>query len=128
MTLFSDEITVAGVRLELLRPTSPEALIDEGHEVSVISPADDDTPLPSYVTGAGRAVPVRREADTGPLQWSAPANLEQVQRGSLGLLRREVRRIPVRPVRVGCAGALLVLAVGGGCAAKRRCEVARGSE
>src|SRR4029077_19152085 len=35
-----------------------EALIDEGHEVSVISPADDDTPLPPYVTGAGRAVPV----------------------------------------------------------------------
>ena len=35
-----------------------EALIDYGHEVSVISPADDDTPLPPYVTGAGRAVPV----------------------------------------------------------------------
>ena len=35
-----------------------EALIDEGHEVSVISPADDDTPLPRYVVGAGRAVPV----------------------------------------------------------------------
>ena len=35
-----------------------EALIDEGHDVSVISPADDDTPLPRYVTGAGRAVPV----------------------------------------------------------------------
>ena len=32
-----------------------EALIDAGHEVSVISPADDDTPLPPYVTGpAGR--------------------------------------------------------------------------
>ena len=29
MTLFSDAITVAGVRLELLRPSSPEALIDE---------------------------------------------------------------------------------------------------
>ena len=35
-----------------------EALIDQGHEVSVISPADDDTPLPPYVVGAGRAVPV----------------------------------------------------------------------
>jgi phosphatidylinositol alpha-mannosyltransferase len=35
-----------------------EALIDEGHEVSVISPADDETPLPPYVVGAGRAVPV----------------------------------------------------------------------
>src|SRR5436309_6773727 len=29
-----------------------------------------------------------------PMQWSAPANLEQVQRGSLGLLRREVTTCP----------------------------------
>jgi phosphatidyl-myo-inositol alpha-mannosyltransferase len=35
-----------------------EALRDLGHEVSVISPADDDAPLPSYVVPAGRAVPV----------------------------------------------------------------------
>ena len=35
-----------------------EALIDLGHQVSVISPADDDTPLPGYVVPAGRAVPV----------------------------------------------------------------------
>src|SRR5271166_1947869 len=35
-----------------------EALIDLGHEVSVISPADDDSALPSYVVPAGRAVAV----------------------------------------------------------------------
>ena len=35
-----------------------EALMDLGHEVSVIAPADDDTVLPSYVVPAGRAVPV----------------------------------------------------------------------
>ena len=35
-----------------------EALIEIGHTVSVISPADDDTPLPPYVVPAGRAVPV----------------------------------------------------------------------
>jgi methylase of polypeptide subunit release factors len=29
LTLSSDEITVAGLRLELLRPDAPEALIDE---------------------------------------------------------------------------------------------------
>jgi predicted nicotinamide N-methyase len=29
LTLFSDEIAVAGLRLELLRPSAPEALIDE---------------------------------------------------------------------------------------------------
>jgi phosphatidyl-myo-inositol alpha-mannosyltransferase len=35
-----------------------EALIELGHEVSVIAPADDDAVLPSYVVPAGRAVPV----------------------------------------------------------------------
>jgi phosphatidylinositol alpha-mannosyltransferase len=35
-----------------------EALLAAGHEVSVIAPADDDTPLPHYVVSAGRAVPV----------------------------------------------------------------------
>jgi phosphatidylinositol alpha-mannosyltransferase len=35
-----------------------EALIELGHSVSVIAPADDDAVLPSYVVPAGRAVPV----------------------------------------------------------------------
>ncbi len=35
-----------------------EVLVQRGHEVSVLAPADDDTPLPSYVVPAGRAVPV----------------------------------------------------------------------
>ncbi|MEV7465139.1 glycosyltransferase family 4 protein [Streptomyces kronopolitis] len=35
-----------------------EHLIRAGHEVSVLAPADDDTPLPPYVVSAGRAVPV----------------------------------------------------------------------
>ncbi|MBA9005100.1 MULTISPECIES: glycosyltransferase family 4 protein [Thermomonospora] len=35
-----------------------EALIAAGHQVSVLTPADDDAPLPHYVVGAGRAVPV----------------------------------------------------------------------
>lgn len=35
-----------------------EHLIRLGHEVSVLAPADDDTPLPDYVVSAGRAVPV----------------------------------------------------------------------
>ncbi|MCM2579436.1 glycosyltransferase family 4 protein [Streptomyces meridianus] len=35
-----------------------EHLIALGHEVSVLAPADDDTPLPEYVVPAGRAVPV----------------------------------------------------------------------
>ena len=35
-----------------------EALMELGHQVSVIAPADDDAVLPSYVVPAGRAVPV----------------------------------------------------------------------
>ena len=33
-----------------------EALIEIGHEVSVISPADDDKPLPAYVVPAGEGL------------------------------------------------------------------------
>lgn len=35
-----------------------EHLIRRGHEVSVLAPADDETPLPPYAVSAGRAVPV----------------------------------------------------------------------
>jgi phosphatidylinositol alpha-mannosyltransferase len=35
-----------------------EALIELGHQVSVIAPADEDADLPPYVVPAGRAVPV----------------------------------------------------------------------
>lgn len=35
-----------------------KALIQLGHEVSVLAPADDDHPVPDFVTPAGRAVPV----------------------------------------------------------------------
>ncbi|TMR24560.1 glycosyltransferase family 4 protein [Nonomuraea turkmeniaca] len=35
-----------------------QALIAQGHDVSVIAPAADDDELPPYVTGAGRAIPV----------------------------------------------------------------------
>ncbi|MEU9235385.1 glycosyltransferase family 4 protein [Streptomyces subrutilus] len=35
-----------------------EHLIRLGHDVSVLAPADDETPLPPYVLSAGRAVPV----------------------------------------------------------------------
>jgi phosphatidyl-myo-inositol alpha-mannosyltransferase len=35
-----------------------EHLLRLGHQVSVLAPSDDDTPLPGYVVSAGRAVPV----------------------------------------------------------------------
>jgi len=36
-----------------------EALIERGHHVSVLAPAEDETPVPEYVTAAGRSIPVR---------------------------------------------------------------------
>lgn len=46
-----------------------EALLDLGHHVSVLAPAEDDTPLPPYVVGAGRAVPVRYNGSVARLQF-----------------------------------------------------------
>jgi ATP-dependent Lhr-like helicase len=42
---------------------------------------------------AGRLIALPRE-ETEPLRWSAPENLEQMQRGTLALLRREVTACP----------------------------------
>jgi len=46
-----------------------EALIGQGHDVSVLAPADDDTPLPSYVVSCGRAVPVRYNGSVARLSF-----------------------------------------------------------
>jgi ATP-dependent Lhr-like helicase len=43
---------------------------------------------------SGRVVAVPPAADAEPVRWSLPANLEQVERGTLGLLRREVVTSP----------------------------------
>lgn len=55
-----------------------EHLIRLGHQVSVLAPADDETPLPPYVVSAGRAVPVpyngsvaRLNFDSSPLRGCA---------------------------------------------------------
>ena len=42
-----------------------ETLMELGHQVSVITPADDDTVLPSYAVSAGRAVPVPYNGSVG---------------------------------------------------------------
>jgi phosphatidylinositol alpha-mannosyltransferase len=42
-----------------------ETLIEFGHQVSVITPADDDVPLPGYAVSAGRGVPVRYNGSVG---------------------------------------------------------------
>jgi len=56
-----------------------ETLIRLGHEVSVLAPADDDTPLPPYVVGAGRSVPVRYNGSVARLQFG-PVSATRVRR------------------------------------------------
>src|SRR6201992_4343207 len=57
-----------------------EALIDEGHQFSVTSAADDDTPLPPYVTPAGRAVPVPYNGSVARLSFGF-LSTNRVRRG-----------------------------------------------
>jgi phosphatidylinositol alpha-mannosyltransferase len=46
-----------------------ESFISGGHHVSVLAPADDDTPLPDYVVSSGRAVPVRYNGSVARLSF-----------------------------------------------------------
>ncbi|MHB8185581.1 MAG: glycosyltransferase family 4 protein [Dermatophilaceae bacterium] len=46
-----------------------EHFISQGHYVSVLAPADDDTPLPDYVVSSGRAVPVRYNGSVARLSF-----------------------------------------------------------
>lgn len=56
-----------------------EALIALGHQVSVLAPADEDTPLPPYVVGAGRAVPIRYNGSVARVQLG-PVSAARVRR------------------------------------------------
>ncbi|HKR68138.1 MAG TPA: glycosyltransferase family 4 protein [Streptosporangiaceae bacterium] len=56
-----------------------EALIDLGHTVSVISPADDDAALPYYVVPAGRAVAVPYNGSVARLSFG-PLSANRVRR------------------------------------------------
>jgi phosphatidylinositol alpha-mannosyltransferase len=56
-----------------------EALIDLGHTVSVISPADDDAALPGYVVPAGRAVAVPYNGSVARLSFG-PLSANRVRR------------------------------------------------
>jgi phosphatidyl-myo-inositol alpha-mannosyltransferase len=56
-----------------------EALISLGHDVSVISPADDDKPLPPYVIPAGKAVPVPYNGSVARLAFG-PLSVSRVRR------------------------------------------------
>ncbi len=56
-----------------------ETLLDLGHYVSVLSPANDETTLPPYVVGVGRAVPVRYNGSVARLQFG-PVSAARVRR------------------------------------------------
>jgi phosphatidyl-myo-inositol alpha-mannosyltransferase len=56
-----------------------EALIEFGHEVSVIAPADDERPLPPYVVPAGKAIPVPYNGSVGRLAFG-PISTHRVRR------------------------------------------------
>jgi len=56
-----------------------EALIALGHTVSVLAPADEDSPLPPYVVPAGRAVPVRYNGSVARLAFG-PVSATRVRR------------------------------------------------
>ena len=46
-----------------------EALICGGHHVSVLAPAEEETPLPSYVVGTGKTVAVRYNGSVARLAF-----------------------------------------------------------
>jgi len=46
-----------------------ETLIDLGHEVNVLAPANEDEPGPPFLTAAGRAVPVRYNGSVARLSF-----------------------------------------------------------
>jgi phosphatidylinositol alpha-mannosyltransferase len=56
-----------------------EALIELGHDVSVIAPADEDRPLPSYVVPAGKAMPVPYNGSVARLAFG-PLSTHRVRR------------------------------------------------
>src|SRR5256714_8009107 len=56
-----------------------ETLIGLGHEVSVLAPADEDVPQPSYLVPAGRAVAVRDNGSVARLSFG-PISAARVRR------------------------------------------------
>ncbi len=56
-----------------------ESLIARGHQVSVLAPADDDTPIPGYMTSVGRAIPVRYNGSVARMTFG-PLTAARVRR------------------------------------------------
>ncbi|WP_062378070.1 glycosyltransferase family 4 protein [Demequina pelophila] len=60
-----------GVQLHVL--DLAKALMDRGHDVSVLAPAADDTPVPPFVASAGRSIPIRYNGSTARLTFGMMA-------------------------------------------------------
>ncbi|MCE1177573.1 MAG: glycosyltransferase family 4 protein [Micrococcales bacterium] len=56
-----------------------EHFLAQGHHVEVLTPADEDTPLPAYVTSSGRAMPVRYNGSVARLTFG-PVTAAKVSR------------------------------------------------
>jgi len=78
-----------------------EALIDLGHEVSVIAPADDDRPLPLYVVPTGKAMPVPYNGSVARLSFG-PLSANRVRRwlrdGDFDVLHVHEPTVPSLPL------------------------------
>ena len=56
-----------------------EQLLEFGHEVSVLAPADEDTVVPPYVVPSGRAVPVRYNGSVARVSFG-PVSVARTRR------------------------------------------------
>ena len=78
-----------------------EALIELGHDVSVIAPADEDRPLPPYVVPTGRAMPVPYNGSVARLSFG-PLSTRRVRRwlrdGAFDVLHVHEPTVPSLPL------------------------------
>ena len=78
-----------------------EALIELGHDVSVIAPADEDRPLPPYVVPTGRAMPVPYNGSVARLSFG-PLSTRRVRRwlrdGDFDVLHAHEPSVPSLPL------------------------------
>ena len=78
-----------------------ETLIELGHDVSVIAPADEDRPLPPYVVPAGRAMPVPYNGSVARLAFG-PLSTRRVRRwlrdGDFDVLHVHEPSVPSLPL------------------------------
>lgn len=50
-----------------------EALMEQGHSVSVLAPADEGTEIPPYITSAGKAIPIKYNGSVARLTFGPRA-------------------------------------------------------